>query len=286
MKIGIIGAENSHTAAIANTINNQQAVPGFSVDYVWGETAEYAKAAAEKGNIPHIVADPTDMLGKVDAVAVDHRHPKYHLPAVEPFVAAGIPTFIDKPFCYRSAEGKKFLELAKSKGTPVTSFSVIPHQQSFHDFQDKLAGLGEIVTGTTYGPCDIDSQWGGIFFYGIHQMEVVLKAFGYNVESVLVTRHQANGTAQIFYDDGKIITMNLVKEGATSFWGTAIGKDGYHSQEFTRDENSYLSGIQTFCKMFETGEEPVSYEHMLAPVQVLEALERSVASGNCERVEV
>jgi len=36
--------------------------------------------------------------------------------------------------------------------------------------------------------------------------------------------------------------------------------------------------------MFKTGIEPESYEHMLKPVQVLEALERSVKSGLIEKV--
>jgi hypothetical protein len=42
MKIGIIGAENSHTAAIAKLINVEQKIKGFSVDYVWGETDAFA----------------------------------------------------------------------------------------------------------------------------------------------------------------------------------------------------------------------------------------------------
>ena len=38
MKIGIIGAENTHTAAIGYMINAEKLVKGFTVDYVWGET--------------------------------------------------------------------------------------------------------------------------------------------------------------------------------------------------------------------------------------------------------
>ena len=58
------------------------------------------------------------MLGKIDALIVDHRHAKYHLEAATPFVKAGIPTFIDKPFCYRVEEGRKFLAMAHKLGNP------------------------------------------------------------------------------------------------------------------------------------------------------------------------
>ena len=55
MKIGIIGAENSHTVKIAKAINVEKLVKGFTVDYVWGETEEFAKAVAKEGQIPNIV---------------------------------------------------------------------------------------------------------------------------------------------------------------------------------------------------------------------------------------
>jgi hypothetical protein len=113
MRIGIIGAENSHTIGFGKMFNTDKKFPGIEVKYVWGETEEFAKKAMEKGNIPNMVSNPNDMLGKIDALIVDHRHPKYHLEAAAPFVKAGIPTFIDKPFCYRVSEGKEFLAMAR-----------------------------------------------------------------------------------------------------------------------------------------------------------------------------
>lgn len=285
MRIGIIGAENSHTSAIAKTINVDKAIPGFTVDCVWGETPDFAKAAAEAGQIPTIVDHEHDMLGRIDAVIVDHRHAKFHLPAVLPYVKAGIPAFVDKPFCFRAAEGREFIAAAKAAGTPITSFSVLPHQQSFRDLQAKLATLGPLKAFTSYGPCDVESPHGGIFFYGIHQVEMVLKAVGYDVTHVLVTRHGDNGTAQMMYANGMIATLNLIKVGSPGFVCHAVGEQGEHGQKMPMDENPYLHGIQTFCHMFKTGEEPETYEHMLRPVQVLEALKKSVASGKLEAVE-
>ena len=40
-----------------------------------------------------MVKDPKEMLGKIDALIVDHRHAKYHLEPAIPFVKAGIPYF-------------------------------------------------------------------------------------------------------------------------------------------------------------------------------------------------
>ncbi|MDQ1257943.1 MAG: MocA protein [Candidatus Hydrogenedentes bacterium] len=285
MKIGIVGAENSHTKAIATIINVEKKIAGCSVEYLWGETEAFANDAAAAGQIPNIVKTPREMLGKVDAVLCDHRHPKYHLKSVWPLVEAGIPAFIDKPFCYRAAEGKKFLAMAKEKGTPVTSFSVLTHQSSFARFQRKLASMGDILSATTWGPADLRSQWGGIFFYGIHQVDMVLHAFGFNPKAALVTKNRGNATGQILYPNGLIVTMALIKEGAPGFGVTAAGTKGTIRMPIKMDKNPYIKGVKTFTDMFKTGREPLTPTQILKPVQVLEALEKSVKSGQLEPIE-
>jgi len=284
MILGIIGAENSHTVAIATIINIKKKIKGCSLDYVWGETDAFAKKAATAGRIPNIVKTPRAMLGKIDAVLVDHRHAKYHLDAVRPFVEAGIPAFVDKPFCYRAEEGKAFLKMAKKKGAPVTSFSVLTHQARFRRFQKTLPGLGSIVSASTYGPCDLKSPWGGVFFYGIHQVDMVLHAFGFDVKTALITKNGSNATGQLFYPSGLIVTMNLINETCHRFGIGAVGTEGAKHVDVTYDKDPYLDGVRTFTRMFKTGKEPLTYEQMLRPVQVLEALEKSVKSNKAEKV--
>lgn len=284
MKIGIIGAENSHAAAIAKIINIDKLVKGFSVDYVWGETDEDAKKAATAGQIPNIVDKTRGMLGKIDALIVDHRHPKYHLEAALPYIKKGIPTFIDKPFCYRQKEGIEFLQLAKKYNAPVTSFSILVHQRSFLNFVKKLQNAGTIIAGETWGPCDLKSKWGGVFFYGIHQVDMALKAFGYDVKKVLITKNGNGSTGQLIYPDGKIVTMHLVKQGCSGFGIGVIGTERKIHQPVTFDKIQYLKGIKTFCEMFKTGKEPETVDEMLIPVKVLEALEKSVKTNSIEEV--
>ena len=285
MKIGIIGAENSHTAAIARIINVHKKIKGCSVEYVWGETADFAAKAAVDGQIPNIVKSPRQMLGKVDAVLCDHRHPRFHLKSVWPFVEAGVPAFVDKPFCYRAEEGKQFLRMAKKKGTPVTSFSVLNHQASFARFKDKAENLGAILSAHTYGPCDLRSKWGGVFFYGIHQVDMVLPTFGYNVKAALVTKNGKNANGQLFYPGGLVVNMAFIKDGSPGFGIGAVGTAGALSVPIKMDKDAYLTGVRTFVDMFKTGVEPLPYEHMIRPVQVLEALQKSVKSGKIETVQ-
>ena len=282
--IGIIGAENSHTVAIAKTINIDNLVPGFSVTHVWGETPGDAKDAQERGLIPNIVQEPEDLIGQVDAAIVDHRHPKYHLPAVRPLLEAKIPLFVDKPFCYRLDEGKEFLARARELDVPVCSFSVLPKQASFAQLQEDVRDLGRIISVVSTGPSDIDSEYGGVFFYGIHQVDMVVRLLDQDITHVQLNRGEQNHTATLYSASGAISTMNLVGEGRVDFHVSVIGEKGRADRVIGYDENTYLTGVLDFCRMFSTGETDETDGSILTPVAVLEALEKSQESG--EKVEV
>lgn len=283
MKIGIIGAENSHSIEISKNININKCVKGFTVDYLWGETDDFAIKTAQQGNIPNIVKKPQDMLGKIDALIVDYRHAKYHLNAAAAFIKAGVPTYIDKPFCYRVSEGEKFLALARDCGTPVTSFGVVPKQKSFERFVKKMQSTGDVVCGSVYGPCDLKSPYGGIFFYGIHTVEMALCAFGFNVSKVLLTQNKQNSTGQLMYDDGKIVTLHLHRD-YFNFSIAAQTTGGFVSSDVKFDAEKSVAGIKVFTDMFNTKVEPVSHEDILMPIRVLESLQKSQKSKMIEKV--
>lgn len=276
INIGIVGAENSHTVAISKTLNIDKKVPGCRVTHVWGEAARYAKDAQERGQIPNIVEQPEEMIGQVDAACVDHRDAKYHLPAVWPLIEAGIPVFVDKPFCYRVEEGRRFLDRASELGVPVCSFSVLPRQASFSQLKNDIADLGRVVSVVTTGPCDIESEWGGVFFYGIHQVDMAVRLLDNDVTHAEVNLGEKNHTGTLYSSSGAISTLNLFTEGHSAFHVSVICEKGRVDSTIGYDENPYLGGARAFCDMFMTGNTDETRESMLMPVAVLEALEKSI----------
>jgi len=279
MVIGIIGAENSHTIGYGRMFNTDKKFPGMSVKYVWGETEDFARNAAAKGNIPNIVSDPGEMLGKIDALIVDHRHAKYHLKAATPFVKAGIPTFIDKPFCYRVSEGKEFLAMAREAGTPVSSFSSQRQNDATFDKKKKMETMGEFNHIVSLGPADINSQYGGIFFYGVHIIEPLLFLFGENINRVLVSKNGKNATASLAYDDGRLAT--LIFNNKYSGWETFLDtKNGLIKLDSDVEEKDPARSYVDMVEMFQTGKEPRTHQSILAGVAVLQALEESVDTGD------
>jgi len=282
--IGIIGAENSHTAGFGKLFNIDKKFPGIEVKYVWGETEAFAKTAMQKGNIPKMVKDPEEMLGKIDALIVDHRHGKYHLEAATPFVQAGIPSFIDKPFCYRLEEGKKFLALARKLGTPVTSFSSIAQNYETFDIREQVKEMGDIQQVVRYGPVDMYSEYGGIFFYGPHLVEPLLYIFEDNpIQKVRINKNGKNSSASLVFESGMLATLVFTtkKYGWKTYVETDEGIIPLKSRVEDKDPGkSYVDMVD----MFRTGKEPRSHENILRGVAVLEALERSVETEEWENV--
>lgn len=285
MKIGIIGAENSHTVAIAKVVNVDKRIRGAQVTCVWGETRAFALKAAEAGQIPQIVKNPAELIGQVDGAVVDHRHGVFHLPAVWPLLEAKIPLFVDKPFCYRLTEGRRFLARAAELKVPICSFSTLPKQESFRTLQKEARQLGKIHAVITSGPCDIKSKWGGIFFYGIHQVDMVLRLLGYELGHAQVVKGAGkNHEALLSFAGGAVAVMNLIGAGGAQFHVSVIGEKGRLDRAITYDQSPYLTGVQEFTRMFKSGKSPETTQSMLSPVAALEALEKSVASG--KRVKI
>ncbi len=285
LRIGIIGAENSHTIGFGRMFNIDKKFPGVELTHVWGEEDKYAQAAREKGKIPNIVKDPNEMLGKIDALIVDHRHAKYHLEPAIPFIKAKIPTFIDKPFCYRVAEGKKFLELARSVGTPVTSYSTSAYSDEMFDEKKQMDEIGKINHVVSFSPVDIDSQWGGIFFYGVHAVDQLRTLFGDDIIKVRVSKNGRNANGSLLFGNGMLATMIYLKAAYTFQMYIEIKSKVIELKPRITEPDPARAYVD-IVEMFHTGKEPRSHQSILYGIAVLEALEKSVNSDKWEDVIV
>lgn len=262
IRIGIVGAESTHAVAFARIFRR---MPGFRVVAIWGETPALARKAAREASIPRVVQDPREMLGQVDALLVVHRHPDPHVPAARPFVRRGVPVYIGKPFCRRPAEGRPFLGA-------VDSFGSVPLQRSFLSFQKGLPRLGRILAGSVSGPCDLDSPYAGIWFYGIHLVEMALAAFGPHIVRTEARRTPSGALGVLHYRNGSVVALHFLKEGK-AFSMAAAGTRGSLHREIRFDRSPYLSSARRIARLFRTGKGP---RDILKPVEVLSTIEKGL----------
>lgn len=282
VRLGIIGAENSHSFQIAKICNLKKSV-AMRATHLWGETPQHAAASAEKGRIPVIVSHWRDMLGQVDGVMIDHRDGADHCESARFFLSHGVPVFIDKPLTRDLRQARSLLALAAKKRTPVCTFSGVPLQRDFRAFQQKLEVIGDIQSVHTCGYSEVDGPYGGIFFYGFHQVDVIVELMGTGARTVSLRRSGPNAIATITFSGGRLATMHCLAECGMFHWtvcgqGRAVGLEQPIRSAF------YLENTRAIERFIRTGEQPWSHPRMLAPIAILQALQKALDSGCVEKV--
>ncbi|PCJ62849.1 MAG: hypothetical protein COA79_01615 [Planctomycetota bacterium] len=281
MKIGIIGAESSHSHSYCKTINIDNLFPDFEISHIWGETKDLAENCSKKFNVPTIATNQEDMIGEIDALIVVHKNGKYNLKAATKFIDSNIPIFIDKPFCTNVKETNEFITLCNEYETVFTSFGVQPLQKDFLSIKKDIETSSKIFELATYGYANFDDPNGGIFFYGFHQLSLILDLLGNNVNSVETLQADQNIKIFLYNSTKKIASINIMPEEwkSVGFYLHYANEKGYHSHKLVYDDHIYLPGIEKFLKMFTTKQKPYTDEEILAPIAILEAIEKSYISS-------
>jgi len=285
-KLGIVGSDNSHAIAFGCLANLEEGfqglrVPDVRVTHIYGTDPERTREVAEKCRIPHVVRELREMIGEVDGIACVWRHGSKHLRDTLPFLEAGIPAFVDKPLASSVADARALIEAAQKAGVGFTSFSTLRFARPTVEYIQSLKETaGELTSGVSTGPADQNSEYDGIFFYGIHAVELMNAVFGYGCESVTATAHNSI-VAACKFKTGPLVVVNLLANAAYVFHLVAFGTKGW--KEYPVDSSTcYYEGMQVFLEALRTGKWPFSSEELLEPVKVLAAIEKSLT----ERREV
>ncbi len=281
-KLGIIGSDNSHAIQFSKLANLEDGVNGMRIEdarvtHIYGIDPERTKEVAELGEIPNIVTRNEDMLGEVDGVICVWRHGSRHMADTLPFLKAGIPAFVDKPLASSVADAMILIDTAEKAGVGLTSFSTLRYAKPTVEFIASLPEAVETaVSGVSTGPADLGSEYDGIFFYGIHAVEMMNATFGYGCESVLATSHGSNCMAVCKFPGGPTVTLSLLGKAAYVFHVSVFGTKGW--KDYTVDSSTaYYDGMNVFMETLRTGRWPLTRSQLLEPVKILAAIERSLA---------
>ena len=218
----------------------------------------------------------------IDAAIVDFRHGSRHLKYAKTFIEAGIPTFIDKPFTASVADAKKMVELARRRRVPITTFSTLRFAAGLDTFIKNVKALGKVKAVTITGPGNARDPHDGIFFYAVHQVEMMLEVFGDKIKSVRGLDYDGMLLATVLYKNGMVVTINEINCGWQVFTATAHGENGETRFEQAKDDAGYVDGAKLFFKMFKTGKMPYAYKDLATSTRVLAAIDKSMKSGGKE----
>ncbi len=150
VEVGMVVAHGCHSyniwAATMNPPQGSMRTTGMVVTKIWSFRDEFAKRFCAKFPGVAAVKNLEDLAGAVDGVYIDAvpAISCYHLMA-RPFLLAGMPTFVNRPFSTSIEKAKIMIEDARRGGAPLMGNSTWEFAESVGDLQAKAAIMPSIL---------------------------------------------------------------------------------------------------------------------------------------------
>lgn len=94
------------------------------VTHIWTQHKEISEHTAKASNIKNVVNNMEDMIGEIDALLLARDDGENHLQMALPFLKAGIPVFIDKPFATSVSDAQQMLDAQQYENQIYTCSSL------------------------------------------------------------------------------------------------------------------------------------------------------------------
>ena len=284
-RVGMLGTENSHALAFAKEICFKEEYKDFKITAFYALEKAPSEAIIEKCGIEDavIVDDPLEMLDLVDCVIVTNRHGKYHESCALPFIERGMPAFIDKPFTIDPAEARNLLRVSKQKKVPLSGGSGCKYSPQILELKKLVEenAFGKIYSGVMNFPASTESEYGGLYFYASHLVEMTLAVYGQDMKSVSAFINNGHITAIAHYDKYDI-TMQFA---ASKKYASVIYAENDVDVRYLDMSSIFIVEFGHFVDMVRTGKEPLSHDELLMPVLVMNAIEKSIETGHTVNID-
>ncbi|MBT3378828.1 MAG: Gfo/Idh/MocA family oxidoreductase [Lentisphaerae bacterium] len=288
IKVGIVDFDTSHVAQFTKRMNHvdideEQWVDGAKVVAGFPGTSRHSPERVPeyteelRGLGVEIVDNLTDLIGKVDAVCIESNDGTVHLERAKPFIEAGIPCYIDKPFEVSLDNAKEIMRLAKANNVPTFSSSSL---RFCPEVQDILSDetVGKIMGANAYSPGSEHPINPGLFNYGIHGVEILYTLMGGGCQKLSCAYAAEGEVVTGMWDEGRIGVLRATRAGAHSYGYTVWGEKAV-KQSGISTKYIYRELCKVIVDMFTTGNTPIDPMVTLEIVAFMDAAIKSNQQG-------
>jgi predicted dehydrogenase len=299
LKLGIVDFDTSHVVEFTKRLNHlgkdeDQFVEGATVVIGCpGESVLSPERVAgftdqmKKWGVP-LVDKPTDMIGKVDAVLIESVDGTVHYERAKPFLEAGVPCYVDKPFTCSTADARKIIELSAKKKLPMFSSSSLRFAPEVVAYNAD-ATHGKVVGCVAYGPCSLSAipeRNAGLYHYGIHGIEMLYTVMGPGCERLTSTHEKGVDVVTGTWKDGRVGTFRGIREGKSDYGFVAFAEKSIKTVTVGTSV-IYRELLKQIVETFKSGKPPIDPAVTLEIMAFIEAANKSGANhGAGELVKV
>ena len=289
IRLGIVDFDSSHSIEFTRRFNHagvdsDQYVEGARVVAGWpgsslmsperipGFTDQVASCGVE------LVDSAEMLLERIDAVLVLSLCGTAHLERVRPFLTAGIPAFVDKPFACTVDDARQMIQLANEKNVTLLNSSALRYSAEIEQFHQRQTEYGTVQGAITYGPAKRAEGNPGLFHYGIHAVEALFALMGSGCNSVTTEHTEGAEVVTARWNDGRLASVRGNRQGATAYGFIAFTENAVIHQPFST-RFAYRNLCERIVQTFETGEPAVANETSLEIVKFITASLESERQG-------
>lgn len=289
IRIGLVDFDTSHVEAFTKRFNHVGIAPwewvsGARVvagcpgdseimpERIPGYTEKLKKYGVE------IVANPTDLLGKIDAVMIESQQGRRHLERARPFLEAGLPTFVDKPFAETLEQVDAMIALAQKHNAPLLSCSALHYDPKIGQALARQRQMGKLLAVDVWGTAQCIEGNPGLLHYGIHRVQILYALLGAGCRRVQTMSSAENDVISGEWEDGYIGSLRGVHGGRYRFGFMAHYERGsvpFH----IRGHAYYRELLKAFVTMCETRKPAQDYALMREVMAFIVSADRSEAQG-------
>ena len=301
-RVGFLNVDSySHMPLWAPHINpraGQKDTPftGMRITHCWDIEYDKAQAIAATYGCT-AVKNFDDMLGKVDGIISGgyYNHPWNHI-LHEPYLEAGLPNLINRPFANSLAKAQQMVELAQKSGATILA-------PSSHEHNDAISRAKAWASDKQVVCYTATNSFDDYPTHGIHGVYMVCKAIAEAGNSVVSVAYRADS----WHSPPGVITLEHVDDNGRQFYGTLHQVSGswgtvqIHTQEAYGGENFrihtgtgypydkteiWLPTIWAFQNMALHNEMPQTFEQILDKTNVFLAGWKSVLENEGKPVKL
>ncbi len=290
LKIGMVGLDTSHCAAFTELLNDPEhpyhvpggkvviAFPGGSPDFDLSYSRIEGITEKLKGEFRIKITDSIEEVCEIsDAILLTSVDGRVHLEQFKRIAEFKKPVFIDKPFTVDYEEAVRIQEIAHDMEIPIMSTSSLRYAEGL---QNNLKLSKNIIGADSYGPMNIVEKQPGLFWYGIHSVEMLFTILGKGCISVETATNEDYDLLVGEWEDGRIGTVRGNRKGNNQF-GALIHMES--STVFADGQSGtkphYASLLEQVMIMFKTGEPRIDIEETTEIIRFIEAANESRRTG-------
>ena len=251
---------------------------GMVMTYVWDPDREAAEKFAKKYDVK-VAKNFYDMVNKVDAVILsDFYATGWWLQLSKPYLEAGMPTLINRPFAFSLREANEMIERSKKYNAPILVPSSDETMNETLKLRRKLERLLEedaFITGAmATEPC---GEYPAHGLHSIYNLYTVLNpkviAASLQADTWWEFKTPAFMTWRCTQEEHPdyYVGIQMTRESYTFGWVmVSTSKDRIMENNDRPDDsyglfkNAFVPTMLEFAKMVETGKMPQTHEFIMA----------------------